>query len=112
DRRAHAPAATKTGVYHRIRAPVRGAAAMFRPIDISPFHRPAANLLPCSATGRPSAKESEIMTATDTAHTIETPPELPRGVHGVFIGLSAAGFLVLIGSLVGYGVFGERITAG
>jgi len=52
------------------------------------------------------------MTATDTAHAIETAPDLPRGAHGVFTGLSAAGFLVLIAGLVGYGVFGERITDG
>ena len=44
------------------------------------------------------------MTATATEKALETPPTLPPGAHGVFLGLSGIAFILLVAGLVGYGV--------
>jgi len=50
---------------------------------------------------------------TDSLQSMEeTAPSIPQGAHQYFLGLSGVGFIVLLAALVGYGVFGERITSG
>ncbi len=50
---------------------------------------------------------------TDSIQIVEeTVPTIPQGAHQYFLGLSGAGFIVLMAALVGYGVYGERITSG
>lgn len=52
------------------------------------------------------------MTDTTTDSQTDATPELPRGTHEVFLGVSGVAFVALVLCLVGYQVFGAQLIAG
>ncbi len=52
------------------------------------------------------------MTQSNVDIPVELSPGVPGGSHVLFLGLCGIAFLAMAASLVGYGIFGERITVG
>jgi len=52
------------------------------------------------------------MTSPETDNGTERPPSVPKGAYGTFLFVCGVGFVLMITGLVGYGVYGNRITTG